>query len=160
MKSTKASIAAGACAVLGLACGPAQSQGQAVPMAASAALPDDSRGKTAARLDTKWVSAIVGMKIVTPAGASLGKVNEVIVDGYGRATFALVSYGGVFGVGTKYTALPWAVVAELLDRDRLVVEKASLENAPQLLKAKPGADDRQWRVNAEDYWKRRLQASR
>jgi sporulation protein YlmC with PRC-barrel domain len=129
-------------------------------MASSAVLSDDSRDKTAARLDAKWVSAVVGMKIVTLAGASLGKVNDVIVDGYGQATFALASYGGVFGVGTKYTALPWAVVAELLDRDRLVVRRASLENAPQLLKAKPGTDDRQWRVNAEDYWKRTLQASR
>ena len=159
MKSTKASMAAGACAVLGFACWAAQSQEQAIPTPSAAAFSDDSRDRAAARLDAKWVSAVVGMKIVTPAGASLGKVNEVILDGDGRATFALVSYGGVFGVGTKYTALPWDVVAELLDRDRLVVERASLENAPQLLEAKPATDDRQWRVNAEDYWKRRLEAS-
>lgn len=35
-----------------------------------------------ARMDARWVSAIVGMKIETPAGALLVLVQDVIVDGY------------------------------------------------------------------------------
>jgi len=159
MKSTSASIAAGTCELLSLACAQAHSQSQTVPMAPSAASNTDSRDKNGARMDAKWVSAVIGMKVVTPAGAALGKVHDVVMDGYGRATFALVSYGGMFGVGAKYTAVPWAVVAEMLDRDRLVVEQASLEHAPRLLGAKPGTGDEHWRDVAEDYWKGRLQVS-
>ncbi len=129
-------------------------------VAASSASTDGSREKVRARMDAKWVSAVMGMKVVTPAGATLGNVHDVIVDGYGWATFALVSYGGAFGVGTKYTAVPWAVVAEMLERDRLVVERANLENAPRLLGATPGAGDAHWRDDAENYWKGRLGASR
>lgn len=149
MKSTNASIAVGVCAVLSLASAQAHSQIQ-----------PGSGDKIAARMDAKWVSAVIGMKVVTPAGAALGNVHDVIVDGYGRATFALVSYGGVFGVGTTYTAVPWAVVAEMLDRDRLVVERAKLEKAPRLVGIRPGTADAHWRNDSENYWKGWLEASR
>jgi sporulation protein YlmC with PRC-barrel domain len=160
MNSRNAPIATGACALLILACAQAHSQSPAMPVPVSAAAADDSRERTGARLDAKWVSAVIGMRVVTPAGAALGKVNDVIVDGYGRATFALVSYGGAFGVGRKYAAIPWAAVAEMLDRDRLVVERTNLENAPRLLRSKPDIGDAHWRYDAEGYWRGRLEVSR
>src|SRR5689334_13928397 len=83
MSSRNASIATRTCALLILACAQAHSQSPAVPVPApvSAAAADDSRDRTGARLDAKWVSAVIGMKVVTPAGAVLGKVRDVIVDG-------------------------------------------------------------------------------
>ena len=51
-------------------------------------------GTTAARLDARWSSAIVGMPVESSGGAKLGRVQDVIVDGYGRPTFAILSYGG------------------------------------------------------------------
>jgi hypothetical protein len=89
-----------------------------------------------ARMDAKWVSAIVGMKVETAAGALFGRVRDVVIDGYGGASFATISYGGVMGLGVKYTAVPWPTVAEMLDRDRLLVDRSSLENAPMLPSAK------------------------
>jgi hypothetical protein len=160
MNSRNASTATGACALLILACAQAHSQSPAMPVSASAASADDSRDRTGARLDAKWVSAVISVRVVTPAGAALGKVHDVIVDGYGQATFALVSYGGALGVGTKYIAIPWAAVPEMLDRDRLVVERANLQNAQRLLRPKPDIGDAHWRYEAEGYWMGRLEVSR
>lgn len=106
----------------------------------------------AVRMDAKWVSAVRGMKVVTPQGALLGRVQDVVVDGYGRPSFAIVSYGSVMGFGIKYTAVPWATVADMLARDRLLVDRTNLENAPLLAGAKPEITDKNWRHEAENYW--------
>jgi hypothetical protein len=81
-------------------------------------------------------------------------VQEVIVDGYGRPAFAILSYGAVVaGLGAKYVAVPWETVAEMLDRDRLVVNLPVLQNAPALAGAGADARNGDWRRDAERYWK-------
>jgi sporulation protein YlmC with PRC-barrel domain len=114
--------------------------------------PSGSDG-TAGNLDTKWVSALVGMKVETPSGARLGTVKDVIVDGYGRQTYAIISYAGMMGLGNKYTAVPWATVAEMLQRDRLLMDQGQLESAPLLSSAKPDSANKGWRGEADNYWR-------
>jgi sporulation protein YlmC with PRC-barrel domain len=104
-------------------------------------------------LSTKWVSSIVGMKVMTPAGAGLGTVRDVVVDGYGRASYAIVAYGGMMGLGNKYIAVPWVSVAEMLHSDRLLVDRSQLENAPLLAGAKPESANTTWRRAADTYWR-------
>jgi sporulation protein YlmC with PRC-barrel domain len=111
---------------------------------------------SASNLDTKWVSALAGMKVETPSGAHLGTVKDVIVDGYGRQTYAIISYAGMMGLGNKYTAVPWVTVAEMLQRDRLLVDQAQLENAPLLSSAKPDSTNKSWRREADSYWRGKL----
>jgi sporulation protein YlmC with PRC-barrel domain len=96
------------------------------------------------------------MKVGTPAGENLGRVKDVTVDGYGRATYAIVAYGGVMGLGNRYVAIPWTSVAEMLHSDRLVIDKALLENAPILTGARPDSANRSWRRNADNYWRDKL----
>ncbi len=105
-----------------------------------------------ARLDDRWSSALIGMPVANTNGETLGRVYEVIVDGYGHPGFAIVRYGArVPGLNAKYTAIPWKTVADILDRDRLSVDRVTLENAPAL--ANPGARDGEWRSDAERYWR-------
>ena len=104
-------------------------------------------------LDAKWVSGIVGMKVESRDGATLGTVRDVVVDGYGQATHAVVAYGGMMGLGNKYTAVPWAIVAEVLDRDRLIMDQSRLENAPTLSGARPDSANTTWRRTAASYWR-------
>jgi sporulation protein YlmC with PRC-barrel domain len=111
-----------------------------------------SRG-SASSLDAKWVSDLVGMKVETPAGARLGTVKDVIVDGYGRQTYAIIAYAGMMGLGNKYTAVPWLSVAEMLHRDRLLMYQAQLENAPLLSSSKPDSANISWRHEADSYWR-------
>jgi sporulation protein YlmC with PRC-barrel domain len=116
---------------------------------------------TPARFDAKWSSALVGMPVESVAGEKLGRVQDVIVDGYGRPTFAILSYGGrMAGLGAKYTAVPWETVAELLDRDRLVVNQPVLEKAPALASAGADARSGDWRRDAEHYWNGRVASAR
>lgn len=115
----------------------------------------EARGPDAdeARLDAKWVSAILGMKVETPRGARLGTVKNVVVDGYGQPTYAIVAYGGVLGLGTQYTAIPWLTVADLLQSDRLLVDQAQLLKSPVMRGAKPDSAQRGWRHAADAYWR-------
>lgn len=102
--------------------------------------------------------AIRGMKVETPDGAVLGRIQDIIVDGYGRARFAIVSYGGSMGFGARYTAIPWATVAAALDRNRLVLSRSDLQSAPLLLHAKPQFDEEHWRREAERFWAEKVAA--
>jgi sporulation protein YlmC with PRC-barrel domain len=147
---------AAACALAGFGCTQVTQQRDAGTVTATREAVTGGAEVAAARMDAKWVSAIVGMKIETPAGVRLGRVQDVVIDGYGSASFAILSYGSVMGVGTRYTAVPWAAVAEMLDRDRLVVERANLEKSPLLLSAKPEPGDKDWRRAAETYWNGRI----
>lgn len=105
-------------------------------------------------LDAKWLSALVGMPVKTSAGETLGRVQDVIVDGYGHPAFAILSYGAVVaGLGAKYVAVPWETVAEMLDRDRLVVSPEIIQGAPRLANAGAAARGGDWRRDADRYWK-------
>lgn len=148
-----------ALAVIAFGCTQVKPETDTVASAATRGAVNSGTDAITARMDAKWVSAIVGMKVVTPAGALLGRVRDVVIDGYGRASFAIVSYGGVMGVGVRYTAVPWATVAEMLDRDRLLVDRSNLENSPLLLSAKPEPGDKDWRRAAESYWNGKVAAA-
>jgi sporulation protein YlmC with PRC-barrel domain len=149
-----------ACALTGFGCAQVKAEPAAVAAAATRGAVNNGADAATARMDAKWVSAIVGMKIETPAGARLGRVQDVVIDGYGRASFAIVSYGGVMGAGTRYTAVPWAAVAEMLDGDRLLVDRSNLENSPLLLSAKTEPGDKDWRRAAESYWTGKVAVAR
>jgi hypothetical protein len=152
MRLLRMTSLAAACALVGFGCTQVKQERDAVAVAATREAVNSGADPVIARMDAKWVSAIVGMKVETPAGALLGRVQDVVIDGYGHASFAIVSYGGVMGLGTRYTAVPWAAVAEMLDRDRLLVARSNLENSPVLSSAKPEPGDKHWRRAAESYW--------
>jgi sporulation protein YlmC with PRC-barrel domain len=159
MKLTTITLLTAAFTLTGFGCAQVKPERDAVAAEATRRAVDNGADAATARMDAKWVSAIVGMKIETPAGARLGRVQDVVIDGYGRASFAIVSYGGVMGVGIQYTAIPWAAVAEMLDRNRLLVERSNLENSPVLLSAKPEPADKDWRRAAESYWSGKVAAA-
>jgi len=159
MKLTTITLLTAVLTLTAFGCAQVKPGGDTVASEATRRAVDNGADTATARMDAKWVSAIVGMRIETPAGARLGRVQDVVMDGDGRASFAIVSYGGVMGVGIKYTAVPWAAVAEMLDRDRLLVERSNLENSPLLLSAKPDPADKDWRRAAEIYWNGRMAAA-
>jgi sporulation protein YlmC with PRC-barrel domain len=112
------------------------------------------------RLDARWSSAVVGMPVQNAAGKELGRVQDVVADGYGHSAFAIVSYAGTSGSTRKYAAIPWTTVAEMLDRDKLVVDQPVLENAPALAGAGADARNGAWRRDSELYWRGKVASSR
>jgi hypothetical protein len=101
----------------------------------------------------KHAPAIIGTKVEMAGGENLGEVKEVLRDQKGEATYAIVSYGGIMGFGTKLTAVPWATVKSHMQDARIVMARSHLESAPVLARGKPtDASSDQWSRDANKYW--------
>ncbi len=74
--------------------------------------------------------------IVTQQGDEVGNVANIIVNlDQGQVTFLIVSSGGVLGVNTKYTVIPWAMIKlPPFQRPNNFIIQADM----QKLKAAPG----------------------
>lgn len=87
----------------------------------------------------------IGDDVKNPMGENLGEIKEVMIDvDSGRVAYAVLSFGGLFGLGDKLFAIPWEALT--LDADDhafiLDVSKEKLENAP-------GFDKDNWPSTAE-----------
>jgi sporulation protein YlmC with PRC-barrel domain len=68
----------------------------------------------------EWrASKLVGLAIYGPDNQSIGKVNDVIIDGSGAVKAVVVGVGGFLGVGQKDVSLPFS---ELKWSDEPIVE--------------------------------------
>ena len=90
-------------------------------------------------------TSLVGNKVINRSGQELGSIKELMIDlDEGRVAYAVLSFGGLMGIGDKLFAIPW----EALDLDTeqhafiLSIDKEALENAP-------GFDKDNWPDNAQ-----------
>lgn len=93
-------------------------------------------------------STLEGDKVRNTAGEDLGKVDEIMIDiPSGRVAYAVLSFGGVLGMGNKLFAVPWSGLR--VDEDEkcfiLDVGKRTLETAP-------GFDKDHWPDMADTAW--------
>lgn len=107
-------------------------------------------------------SSLTGDRVRNSADEDLGKVHDIMIDvPTGRIAYAVLSFGGVLGVGSKLFAVPWSALT--LDEDEkefvLDIDKRRLENAPGFDKDNwPDMADASWRnevynfYGAEPYW--------
>jgi len=99
---------------------------------------------------------IIGDGVVNRAGESLGKIEELMLDlEKGRVAYAVLSFGGVLGMGAKLFAIPFEALK--LDADRhhftLDVDKDKLKNAPGFEKNNyPKVADRAWGTQIYNYY--------
>ena len=78
-------------------------------------------------------STMIGDDVRNPAGASLGKIEEIMIDLHsGNVAYAVLSFGGIMGIGDKLFAVPWgALRVDAAEHDFVLdVDKERLENAP------------------------------
>ena len=93
-------------------------------------------------------STLGGDSVRNSAGDDLGKVDEIMIDiPSGRVAYAVLSFGGVLGMGGKLFAVPWSALQ--VDEDEkcfiLDVNKNTLESAP-------GFDKDNWPDMADTAW--------
>lgn len=56
-------------------------------------------------------SKVEGTAVYNADGEKLGHVHNFMVDKYtGQVLYAVMSFGGFFGIGERYHALPWSVL--------------------------------------------------
>jgi sporulation protein YlmC with PRC-barrel domain len=82
-----------------------------------------------------YASKLIGASVKNPQGESLGKIDELVIDPHdARIKAAVISVGGILGIGAKSVAVPWdkMTIGSGDDRDTIIVAMArdELEKAP------------------------------
>ncbi|HEY8515461.1 MAG TPA: PRC-barrel domain-containing protein [Candidatus Binatia bacterium] len=102
---------------------------------------------------------IIGSDVLDSQGQELGSVRKLLIDKDGKIDSAVISLGGVFGMGSRQVKVPWSSLQmkpKADDPDEMVVtaSRDTLQNAPQFEENKgmarsvldainPNADDDQ-----------------
>lgn len=93
-------------------------------------------------------STLIGDPVRNPAGEQLGKLEEIVIFlDSGQVAYAVLSAGGVLGVGDRFFAVPWSMISVDTDSHELVVdvEKDLIEDSPGFDKDNwPDGDDSEW----------------
>jgi sporulation protein YlmC with PRC-barrel domain len=77
-------------------------------------------------------TTLMGDEVKNTAGEKLGDVEELMIDlQQGRIAYAVLSFGGIAGIGDKLFAIPWsALTVDTNDKCFILdVPKERLENA-------------------------------
>ncbi|HSF33434.1 MAG TPA: PRC-barrel domain-containing protein [Candidatus Tectomicrobia bacterium] len=80
-----------------------------------------------------YTSDLIGATVKNPQGESLGSIKELVLDPQNaKIKNAVVSMGGLLGIGTKSVAIPWNEVTLQSDGKAVVVAmgREELQNAP------------------------------
>lgn len=85
-------------------------------------------------------STLIGDDVVNPQGESLGDLKDIMLDtSSGKITYAVLSFGGILGMGDKLFAVPWSAL-RIDGEDKNLV----LNVAKDRLKDAPGFDKDNW----------------
>jgi sporulation protein YlmC with PRC-barrel domain len=82
-------------------------------------------------------SKLIGSQVKDKAGQDIGKIEDLLVERDGRITHAVLSFGGLLGVGDRLYVVPWSTMrVERRDKDNVTVmldnvKKEELEKAPR-----------------------------
>jgi sporulation protein YlmC with PRC-barrel domain len=74
-----------------------------------------------------------GTSVYNVAGDKLGTVEDIMIDKVsGRAIYAIMSFGGFLGMGTKHHPLPWSTLKYDMGKEGYIVnvDKKQLQDAP------------------------------
>jgi sporulation protein YlmC with PRC-barrel domain len=104
---------------------------------------DDGPGPALMGADT-----LLGNDVVNAQEDDLGDIKEIMLDmRSGRIAYAVLSFGGLFGMGDKLFAIPWQALRLDTENHRFVLDvpKERLESAP-------GFDKDRWPDMADTRW--------
>jgi sporulation protein YlmC with PRC-barrel domain len=90
------------------------------------------RGTTSSLIASDRVE---GTAVYDARGKSIGKVERLVIDkASGRVAYAVLSFGGVLGIGADHYPIPWPMLSydEKLGGYRVDVAKEQLKNAPKI----------------------------
>jgi sporulation protein YlmC with PRC-barrel domain len=96
---------------------------------------------------------LVGMDVKNPQGENLGKIDDVVFYSNGQVAYAVLSFGGVLGMGDKLFAIPWSCLETAGRTDRTMRDDhVVLSVDKERLKSAPGFDKSNWPKLADVAW--------
>lgn len=78
---------------------------------------------------------VQGTTVRRPDGEKIGRIERVMIDKIsGKVAYAVMSFGGLLGVGERYYTLPWAKLDYDEEKHAYVLDitKSQLQGAPAL----------------------------
>lgn len=91
---------------------------------------------------------LLGNDVYNQKGEDLGGIKELMIDmSTGRVAYAVLSFGGVLGLGDKLFAVPWAALT--LDT---TARRFTLNALKDSLKDAPGFDKDHWPTMSDQAW--------
>ncbi|CUS39793.1 PRC-barrel domain-containing protein [Candidatus Nitrospira nitrificans] len=107
---------------------------------------------------------IIGKPVQNLQGRNLGKIEDFAIDEIdGSVRYAVLSFGGVLGLGEKYFAIPWEALTLSNDRKHFVLdlEEKVLTQAPGFNKDKwPDFADPDYHVTIYEFYNIPVRASK
>ena len=89
-----------------------------------------------------------GDSVYNEADEKLGEITDIMIDvPTGRVAYAVMSVGGLLGIGDKLFAIPWQALT--LDTENKCFR---MDVAKERLKDAPGFDKDHWPTMAEQSW--------
>lgn len=76
-----------------------------------------------------------GTDVVSKTGEKLGKIEDVAIEKIsGDVAYAILSFGGLLGIGARYHPVPWKLLKYDTDKRAYVIpmNKGDLEQAPTI----------------------------
>lgn len=110
---------------------------------------------------TQWASNIIGTTVKNLQGDTLGTITDLTISN-DRVTFAVISHGGVIGVGEKLVLVPMSALSIADNKNaKLDISKDKFATAPNFEKSSADFSNRQWTEDTyrfygvQPYWDER-----
>ena len=97
-------------------------------------LAGQARAQPAAPAAPPTMVALMGKRLLGPAGEELGRLVDMVVDAEGRPLAVVVDVGGFMGLGIRRVALAWGLLRFRAEPDTV---RLSLEISPERVTAAP-----------------------
>ncbi len=114
---------------------------------------DVARRETAALISSERVS---GTDVYDAGGEKLGTIHSVMIDkAGGQVAYAVLQFGGWFGVGSQYFPVPWSQLTYSPQHEGYVVgvTEQQLKAAPQYAHDSEAMwDDMDWRSRVDTHY--------
>lgn len=99
---------------------------------------------------------LIGNDVYNADEEDLGDIKEIMLDiASGEVAYAVLSFGGILGMGEKLFAVPWSALKLDTENKRFIlnVSKTRLENAPGFDKDDwPDMADKTWSENIHNFY--------
>jgi sporulation protein YlmC with PRC-barrel domain len=99
---------------------------------------------------------VIGLDVRNMDNADLGEVTDIVIDpAQGNIAYAVISYGGILGLGDREIAVPWDRLQLTTERDVFVLQmtEEQLEEAPDLERTnKDTLRDPNWREKNDKFY--------
>lgn len=102
-------------------------------------------------------SNVIGVDVTNEVDENLGEIEELVLNKFsGEVRYAVLSFGGILGIGDKLFAIPWKALSFDPTKNKFVISvpKETLKNAPGFDKDNwPDFTSATWQNSIDGYYR-------